>query len=49
MIQILFLRLTEADNLRLLVSVTQTILQVSAVGVLPVQSVLDGDLSMVFR
>ena len=41
MIQILLLCVTEADNLRLLVSVAQTILQVSAVSVHSVQSVLD--------
>ena len=41
MIQILLLRVTEADNLRLLVSIAQTILQVSAVGVHSVKSVLD--------
>ena len=41
MIQILLLCVTEADNLRLLVSIAQTILQVSAVGVHSVKSVLD--------
>ena len=43
MIQILLLRVTEANNLRLLVSVAQTILQVSAVSVHSVESVLDKD------
>ena len=49
MIQILLLCVTEADNLRLLVPITQTILQVSAIGVDSVESVLDGKLVPVCR